>query len=138
MYFVRLMNCFLVFTEVLSNIYLTPIFINVVFVFISCATQCLPTVSCPLVDCGGPLNNPAGGNFTSPGYLVSNYSDNLNCEWLIQNPQHINSSIVVLIEDLHLENHQTCESDYLQFRLGKSHKENCLHDSLKYVTCLTF
>lgn len=64
-----------------------------------------------------------GGNFTSPGYLVSNYSNNLNCEWLIQNPQHINSSIVVLVEDLHLENHQTCELDYLQFRLGESHTE---------------
>nr|XP_033495310.1 cubilin [Epinephelus lanceolatus] len=74
-------------------------------------------------ECGGILNNPAGGNFTSPGYLVSNYSNNLNCEWLIQNPQHINSSIVVLIEDLHLENHQTCESDYLQFRLGDSDGE---------------
>lgn len=74
-------------------------------------------------DCGGVLNNLAGGNFTSPGYLVSNYSNNLNCEWFIQNPQHINSSIVVLIEDLHLENHQTCESDYLQFRLGDSDGE---------------
>lgn len=65
------------------------------------------------------MNNPAGGNFTSPGYLVSNYSNNLNCEWLIQNPQHVNSSIVVLIEELHLENQQTCESDYLQLRLGE-------------------
>lgn len=76
--------------------------------------------SCAFLVCGGVLNNPAGGNFTSPGYLVSNYSSNLNCEWLIQNPQHVNSSIVVLIEDLHLESHQTCESDYLQFRLGES------------------
>ncbi|KAM4534255.1 cubilin [Odontesthes bonariensis] len=74
-------------------------------------------------DCGGVLNDPAGGNFTSPGYLVSNYSNNLNCEWLIQNPHHINSSIVVLIEDLHLENHQTCESDYLQFRLDDADGE---------------
>ncbi|KAF6722152.1 Cubilin [Oryzias melastigma] len=73
--------------------------------------------------CGGILDNPSGGNFTSPGFLVSNYSNNLNCEWLIQNPQHINSSIVVLIEDLHLENHQTCESDYLQFRLGDANGE---------------
>uniref|UniRef100_A0A4W6F2P1 Cubilin n=1 Tax=Lates calcarifer TaxID=8187 RepID=A0A4W6F2P1_LATCA len=74
-------------------------------------------------ECGGILNNPTGGNFTSPGYLVSNYSNNLNCEWLIQNPRHINSSIVVLIEDMHLENHQTCQSDYLQFRLGNSDGE---------------
>lgn len=84
--------------------------------------HCAATFSCfLLLVCGGALNNPAGGNFTSPGYPVSNYSNNLNCDWLIQNPQHINSSIVVLIEDLHLENHQTCESDYIQFRLGESH-----------------
>uniref|UniRef100_A0A3Q2TAZ9 Cubilin n=1 Tax=Fundulus heteroclitus TaxID=8078 RepID=A0A3Q2TAZ9_FUNHE len=69
-------------------------------------------------ECGGILNDPAGGNFTSPGFQVSNYSNNLNCEWLIQNPLHINSSIVVVIEDMHLESHQTCELDYLQFRLG--------------------
>ncbi len=79
---------------------------------------------CLLSECGGVLNNPAGGIFTSPGYLVSNYSSNLNCEWLIQNPRHINSSIVVLIEDLHIENHQICESDFLQFRLGESHTES--------------
>ncbi|XP_041824165.1 cubilin [Melanotaenia boesemani] len=73
--------------------------------------------------CGGILDNPQGGNFTSPGYLLSNYSNNLNCEWLIHNPRQVNSSIVVLIEDLHLENHQTCDSDFLQFRLGDSHGE---------------
>ncbi|XP_034025114.1 cubilin [Thalassophryne amazonica] len=71
-------------------------------------------------ECGGILNNVAGGNFTSPGYPTSNYSNNLNCEWLIQNPQHVNSSIVVLIQDMHLQNHQTCANDYLQFRLGDS------------------
>lgn len=68
--------------------------------------------------CGGILDNVSGGNITSPGYLVSNYSNNLNCEWLIQNPQHVNSSIVVIIEDLHLQSDQTCRYDYLQFRLG--------------------
>ncbi|KAM6900418.1 cubilin [Xenentodon cancila] len=74
-------------------------------------------------ECGGVLMDPAGGNLTSPGYLVSNYSNNMNCEWLIQNPRHINSSIVVIIEDLHIQNHQTCELDYLQFRLGDSDGE---------------
>uniref|UniRef100_A0A3Q3MXM2 Cubilin n=1 Tax=Mastacembelus armatus TaxID=205130 RepID=A0A3Q3MXM2_9TELE len=73
--------------------------------------------------CGGFLNDPEGGNFTSPGYLVSNYSNNLNCEWLIQSSQHVNSSIVVLIEHLKLENHQTCNSDFLEFRLGDSNGE---------------
>lgn len=74
-------------------------------------------------ECGGILSDSAGGNFTSPGYLVSNYSGNLNCEWLIQNPQHVNSSIVVMIEDLHVQSHQTCSLDYLQFRLGDSDGE---------------
>ncbi|KAF7648099.1 hypothetical protein LDENG_00162070 [Lucifuga dentata] len=74
-------------------------------------------------ECGGILSNPAGGTFTSPGYLVTNYSNNLNCEWLIQNPRHVNSSIVVLIEDLHLQNHQTCQYDFLQIRLGDSNGE---------------
>ncbi|XP_017555843.2 cubilin [Pygocentrus nattereri] len=66
--------------------------------------------------CGGILDTP--GNFTSPDYGVANYSNNLNCEWLIQNPQHVNSSIVVLIDYLHLETHQNCQKDYLEFRLG--------------------
>lgn len=51
---------------------------------------------------------------------MSNYSNNLNCEWLVENPQHINSSIVVLLEDLHVQDDQTCGKDYLQFRLGGS------------------
>ena len=72
-----------------------------------------------LLVCGGILNDPAGGNFTSPGYLTSNYSSNLNCEWLIQNPIQVNSSIVVLLENLHLEAHQSCLTDYLEFRLGE-------------------
>ncbi|MCJ8728547.1 hypothetical protein PDJAM_G00005700 [Pangasius djambal] len=71
--------------------------------------------------CGGILSTP--GNFTSPDYGVGNYSNNLNCEWLIQNPQHVNSSIVVILNDLHLEHHQTCEWDYLEFRLGDENGE---------------
>lgn len=67
--------------------------------------------------CGGILSQP--GNFTSPDFGNGNYSNNLNCEWLIQNPHHMNSSIVVIIDELHLEHHQTCEWDYLEFRLGK-------------------
>lgn len=74
-------------------------------------------VSLYFLVCGGILSTP--GNFTSPEYGVGNYSNNLNCEWLIQNPQHVNSSIVVILDDLHLEHHQTCEWDYLEFRLGK-------------------
>ncbi|XP_066539114.1 cubilin [Hoplias malabaricus] len=71
--------------------------------------------------CGGILDTP--GNFTSPDYGVGNYSNSLNCEWQILNPQHVNSSIVVLINDLHLEHHQTCEWDYLEFRLDDENGE---------------
>ncbi|CAL1576609.1 unnamed protein product [Knipowitschia caucasica] len=73
--------------------------------------------------CGGVLGSEAGGNITSPGYLLSNYSSNLNCEWTIQNHHHINSSIVVLVQDLHLQSHQTCAQDFLQFRLGDANGE---------------
>ncbi|KAJ8276925.1 hypothetical protein GJAV_G00069430 [Gymnothorax javanicus] len=68
--------------------------------------------------CGGILADPQGGYFTSPGYDGGNYTNNLNCEWEIQNPRHVNSSIVVVIEDLHLEHHQTCEWDYIEMRMG--------------------
>uniref|UniRef100_A0A8C1I6Q0 Cubilin (intrinsic factor-cobalamin receptor) n=1 Tax=Cyprinus carpio TaxID=7962 RepID=A0A8C1I6Q0_CYPCA len=71
--------------------------------------------------CGGILSQP--GNFTSPDFGNGNYSNNLNCEWLIQNPHHMNSSIVVIIDELHLEHHQTCEWDYLEFRLGDMNGE---------------
>ncbi|XP_064190205.1 cubilin [Anguilla rostrata] len=74
-------------------------------------------------ECGGILDDPEGGNFTSPGYGLGNYSNNLNCEWLIRNPGHVNSSIVVIIEDLHLEHHQTCEWDYIELRMGDSDGE---------------
>ncbi|XP_030624670.1 LOW QUALITY PROTEIN: cubilin [Chanos chanos] len=73
--------------------------------------------------CGGILSDSAGGNITSPDYGFGNYSNRLNCEWLIQNPQHVNSSIVVIIDSLHLEHHQTCERDFIELRLGDSNGE---------------
>ncbi|XP_076146859.1 cubilin [Alosa pseudoharengus] len=73
--------------------------------------------------CGDLIIGPDGGNFTSPNYGVGNYTNKLNCEWLLQNPQHVNSSIVVIINDLHLEHHQTCDYDYIEFRLGNSDGE---------------
>nr|XP_023646366.1 cubilin [Paramormyrops kingsleyae] len=73
--------------------------------------------------CGGILSNPTGGNFSSPEYGIGNYSNNLNCEWLIQNPQHSNTSITVEFLDFHLEHHQTCEWDYIEFRMGDHNSE---------------
>lgn len=70
---------------------------------------------------------------------MSNYSSNLNCEWLVENPQHINSSIVVLLEDLHVQEEQTCGKDYLQFRLGGSNRSTsvccCQRNGSSFTRC---
>ncbi|KAK6490308.1 cubilin [Huso huso] len=74
--------------------------------------------------CGGILNVPDGGNFTSPGYDgESSYANNLNCEWIIQNPSHLNSSISISFDDFHLEHYLTCERDYIEFRIGNANGE---------------
>ncbi|CAM9531973.1 unnamed protein product [Lampetra fluviatilis] len=74
--------------------------------------------------CGGILSNPAGGNFTSPGYDgQTNYVANLNCEWTIENPRHANSSIYIEFFDFKLEHHQTCEWDYIEFRVDSGNGE---------------
>uniref|UniRef100_A0A4X2M7T4 Cubilin n=1 Tax=Vombatus ursinus TaxID=29139 RepID=A0A4X2M7T4_VOMUR len=71
--------------------------------------------------CGGELTDPHGGNFTSPGYDgVRNYTKNLNCEWTISNPNEHNSSIYISFEDFHLEYHQDCHFDALEFRIGNA------------------
>ncbi|KAM5338742.1 cubilin [Glossophaga mutica] len=71
--------------------------------------------------CGGSLSNPPRGNFTSPGYNgVSNYSRNLNCEWMLSNPNQGNSSIYIHFEDFYLESHQDCQFDVLEFRVGNA------------------
>ncbi|KAI4575387.1 hypothetical protein MJG53_011590 [Ovis ammon polii x Ovis aries] len=71
--------------------------------------------------CGGSLTSFPEGNFTSPGYDgVSNYSRNLNCEWMLSNPKQGNSSIYIHFEDFYLETHQDCQSDVLEFRVGNA------------------
>ncbi|KAF6371602.1 cubilin [Rhinolophus ferrumequinum] len=71
--------------------------------------------------CGGSLTNSPEGNFTSPGYNgVSNYSRNLNCEWTLSNPNEGNSSIYIHFEAFHLESHQDCQFDVLEFRMGNA------------------
>ncbi|KAI4562255.1 hypothetical protein MJT46_011217 [Ovis ammon polii x Ovis aries] len=71
--------------------------------------------------CGGSLTSFPEGNFTSPGYDgVSNYSRNLNCEWMLSNPKQDNSSIYIHFEDFYLETHQDCQSDVLEFRVGNA------------------
>ncbi|XP_028815099.1 cubilin [Denticeps clupeoides] len=71
-------------------------------------------------ECGGILTDGSGGNFTSPGYGTSNYSNSLNCEWQLLNPNHVNSSIVVLLDELHLQSDTTCRKDYIEFRMDDS------------------
>ncbi|XP_058153894.1 cubilin [Dasypus novemcinctus] len=71
--------------------------------------------------CGGTLAGPPEGNFTSPGYDgVGNYSRNLNCEWMLSNANQENSSIFLRFHDFHLESHQDCQFDVLEFRGGNA------------------
>ncbi|XP_063003684.1 cubilin [Elgaria multicarinata webbii] len=74
--------------------------------------------------CGRQLLSSDGGNLTSPGYDgVSNYTNNLNCEWVIQNPQPSTTTIHLLFVDFHLEQHINCQKDYLEIRQGDSDGE---------------
>ncbi|XP_069815839.1 cubilin [Dendropsophus ebraccatus] len=67
--------------------------------------------------CGGSLVEPAGGNFTSPGYdQVRNYTRNLNCEWIIRNPNVYNSTTYIEFKRLQLEPHQNCQKDFIEIR----------------------
>ncbi|XP_061441668.1 cubilin [Rhineura floridana] len=74
--------------------------------------------------CVGYLLSSEAGNLTSPGYDgISNYANNLNCEWVIQNPQPSVSTIYLLFEDFHLEQHINCQNDYLEIWQGDSDGE---------------
>ncbi|XP_063159632.1 cubilin [Candoia aspera] len=74
--------------------------------------------------CGGLLLSSANGNLTSPGYDgISNYTDNLNCEWIIQNPQPSITTIYLSLEVFHVEQHINCQNDYVDIRQGDSDGE---------------
>ncbi|XP_053120680.1 cubilin [Hemicordylus capensis] len=71
--------------------------------------------------CGGLLLSSDGGNLTSPGYdAISNYTNNLNCEWVIRNPHPSITTVSLLFQDFRLEQHINCQNDYLEIRLGDS------------------
>ncbi|XP_038652379.1 cubilin [Scyliorhinus canicula] len=71
--------------------------------------------------CGSNLMDPNGGNFTSPGFNgVLDYTNNLNCEWVIQNSHTTNSSIYIQFTSFNLEYHPVCQNDYIEFRFGDS------------------
>ncbi|KAH0627493.1 hypothetical protein JD844_003258 [Phrynosoma platyrhinos] len=74
--------------------------------------------------CGGHLTSSNAGNITSPDYDgISNYTNNLNCEWVIQNPQSSITTVSLLFEDFHLEQYTDCQNDYLEIRQGDSEGE---------------
>ncbi|XP_053215446.1 cubilin [Podarcis raffonei] len=74
--------------------------------------------------CGSHLLSSGGGNLTSPGYDgTSNYANNLNCEWVIQNPQPSITTLYLLFGDFYLEQHINCQNDYLEIRRGDSDGE---------------
>ncbi|XP_069787318.1 cubilin [Narcine bancroftii] len=70
--------------------------------------------------CGSVLMDPVG-NFSSPSFNgESNYMNNLNCEWSIQNSHIANSSIYIHFISFHLGDHPTCQQDYIELRVGNS------------------
>ncbi|KAM4705286.1 LOW QUALITY PROTEIN: cubilin [Rhinophrynus dorsalis] len=74
--------------------------------------------------CGGSLVEPTGGSFSSPGYdSVNNYTTNLNCEWIIQNPNIDNSSTYISFQRLQLESHQNCINDFVELRFDNADGE---------------
>ena len=62
----------------------------------------------------------SSGNITSPGFSTGNYTNNLECIWMMSNQNQFNSSIVVRFNTLRLETHTTCQYDWLEIREGKS------------------
>ncbi|KAG8443219.1 hypothetical protein GDO86_011865 [Hymenochirus boettgeri] len=74
--------------------------------------------------CGGELEDPAGGIFTSPGYdQINNYTKNVNCEWVIRNPNIENSTTFISFQRLQLEYHQNCQKDFIEFRYDNADGE---------------
>ncbi|KAG8138935.1 hypothetical protein E2320_001719, partial [Naja naja] len=67
--------------------------------------------------CGGLLLSSDNGSLTSPGYDgPSSYTDNLKCEWIIQNPQPSTTTIYFSVENFHLEQHINCQNDYIDIQ----------------------
>ncbi|XP_060104406.1 cubilin [Heteronotia binoei] len=74
--------------------------------------------------CGGLLLSSKNGNLTSPGYDgTSNYLNNLNCEWVIQNPHPSITTVYLSFGVFRLEEHIHCQNDYLEIRLGDADGE---------------
>ncbi|XP_078582053.1 cubilin-like isoform X2 [Branchiostoma floridae x Branchiostoma japonicum] len=72
-----------------------------------------------LATCGGILSGPpGGGTITSPNYGNGNYSNSQECIWTINNPNPINSSVVLQFTDFELETHGSCQYDFLEIRAG--------------------
>lgn len=64
---------------------------------------------------------PDSGDFSSPSYDgTSNYINNLNCEWVIQNSHIANSSIYIQFTSFHLGQDPVCQQDYIELRVGDS------------------
>lgn len=81
----------------------------------------LPMIYAVSSVCGGLLLSSKNGNLTSPGYDgTSNYINNLNCEWVIQNPHPSTTTVYLVFGDFRLEEQTNCQNDYLEIRQGRS------------------
>ncbi|KAJ6666688.1 hypothetical protein lerEdw1_020412 [Lerista edwardsae] len=71
--------------------------------------------------CGERLLSSSSGNLMSPGYDgINNYTNNLNCEWVIQNPHPSTTTVYLFFQEMHLEEDVHCQNDYVEIRLGDS------------------
>ena len=77
------------------------------------------------IECGGILSNTSGV-IVSPGYNNgTNYTNNLECIWIVQNPRvGVNSSLALGMQDIRLEQHSECRWDVLEIREGRKQRKN--------------
>ncbi|XP_071942939.1 cubilin-like isoform X2 [Antedon mediterranea] len=71
--------------------------------------------------CGGTLvaSQSTEARFFSPGYQLANYSANLDCAWIITNPNIANSSIYLDFDSgWNIEDSSNCNYDFLEIRAG--------------------
>ncbi|KAL5010260.1 hypothetical protein ScPMuIL_012565 [Solemya velum] len=74
--------------------------------------------------CGGTLTT-ASGVISSPGYGITNYTDNLQCIWRIQSHNRSDTSLIISFDDIRLEKQLVsmasgCHFDYIEFKEGNT------------------
>ena len=90
------------------------IIINNIIIIIIIIIQC-----CSLPACGNTMNK--GGNITSP-HFPGHYPNDIHCKWLLEAP--VNNTVVLKLEEFHLEQDKKCFYDYVEFYEGNTTNAN--------------